>query len=182
MLQRVTTGHEEEKVRSAEWERSECCSVHGRWQQKGQKISRANIWSFHSSSGPVHWSVCSCTVCQQCESCTALLHTSLFFLPTPLWPSSALLPSLLFTYLDARRGANVLVVTSSWSGTSSCPWCQLTGLPLLLMGPWSALIHYWSNTACRDRRVSRQPFKLPAGAGSSNHHCFSLFTLRCFLL
>lgn len=155
MVQRVTTGHKEEKVRSAEWEHS----VHGRWQQKGQKTSRKNIWSFHSSSGPVHWSVCSCTVCQQCESCTPLLNTSLFFLPTQLWPSSALLPSLPFTYLGARRGANVLVVTSSWSGTSSCPLCQLIGLLLLLMEPWSALIHYWSNTACGGQESFKTAFQ-----------------------
>lgn len=107
--------------------------------------------------------VCSCTVWHQCESCTPHLNTTSTSAFSVLPSYSALtflclFASLFFTYLGARRGANVLVVTSSWSCTSSCPWCQLMGL-LLLMEPWSALIHYWSNTARRGQESFKTAFQ-----------------------
>lgn len=111
-----------------------------------------NIWSFHSSSRLVHCSVCSCTVWHQCESCIPFLNTTSTSAFSVLPSYSALtflcpFASLLFTYLGPRRGANVLVVTSSWSCTSSCPWCQLMGLSvslLLMERPHSLQIQYSS--------------------------------------
>lgn len=148
MAQRVTTGHEEEKVRSAEWEPSECCSVHGRWQQKGHQISRKNIWSLHSSSvcelqfaisvnhGPHFW--------------IHLLSSFLlsFDLPLPCCLSPLYLPW-------CKKGSN-------------CPGCHLqlelllflsmmptNGITTVVSGALKCPHHYWSNTA----RGGRESFK-----------------------
>lgn len=140
------------KVRSVEWYIQNTAlhsSVHSRrWQQKGHKISRRNISSLHSSSSLACWSVFSCTVRHQCRSCTLSLNIT----STParsVLPSHSpltflcLFVSVLFTYLGARKRTNILVVTSSWSCTSSCPWWWLTRLSvsLLLMYSLSALIY-----------------------------------------
>lgn len=89
----------------------------------------------HSISGPVHCSVCSCTVCHQCESCTPLLNTSLFFLPTQLWASPASLPlSSLLTLvqegskcpgchlqLDLHLFLSMMPTISTVNGAMECP-------------------------------------------------------------
>lgn len=150
------------------------------WQQKGHKIWRKNIWSLCSSSNLVYWSVFRYTVPCQCKSCmmslkaiAASAHSVLSSYSHSIFLSQ--FGCLLFTYLKAKKGTSILAITSRWTGTSSCPWWQqlMLSISISLMQPLSAL--FFTNDPVQlvgTGEFQGEPFKMPAGSGSSNHHCF----------
>lgn len=189
MVQRVTTGHEEEKVvLSGNVQNAALCMEDGNRRATNQQEEHL------ISSQELCAALCAAALLATSVNHGAHFWTHLCSAFLPALTFLCLGASLLFTYLGARRGANVLVVTSSWSCTSSCPWCQIMALALLLMEPRSALIHYWSSTAhggqesfktafqdaCRCRKfksslflsVYSQMFSLLA-FGSLEMHCCS---------
>lgn len=114
-------------------ESQECCVIHSECCYLLLSTENGNRRAPKSARGTpnlcivaqvLHTQLFSCIVQHHCESCTLSLNMSTSdhsVLPSySLLTTFCVFASLLFTYLGAKKGANILVVTSSWSCTSCC--------------------------------------------------------------